>query len=136
MVFVSPPVANDYPELRTLPPEDAEKIIAEAAIALHREQGLQFALDLQRGRLPYGSIALIIAAIALSFVAVRLSISHWWIWLTFPFVSYFYYKPRKRRELRPYVLAALDKYQGVVSQRPVTHDGRADAEPRAREAGL
>lgn len=134
-MYVSPPGVSDFPELRALPRDDAEKIVAEAAAALHRQQGLQVALDLQRGRLPYGAIALVIAAVAFSYVMMKLSVSHWWLWLAFPFVSYFYFQPRKRQELRPYVLAALDKYQGALVQRPAAAERGADADPRAREAG-
>lgn len=133
-MYVSPPGVNDFPELRALPREDAEKIVAEAAAALHRQQGLQVALDLQRGRLPYGAIALVIAVFPFSYVMMKLSISHWWIWAIFPFVSCFYFKPRKRRELRPYVLAALAKHEGALAQRPAASDGGAEANPRVREA--
>ena len=134
-MYVSPPGVTDFPELRALPREDAEKIVAEAAADLHRQQGLQVALDLQRGRLPYGAIALVIGAVAFGYLMMRLSISHWWLWLAFPFVSYFYFQPRKRQELRPYVLAALDKHQRALVQRPAVADGGADADPRPREVG-
>lgn len=133
-MYVDPPGVDDFPELRTLPREDGKKIIAEAATALHRQQGLQVALDLQRGRLPVGAIALVIAAVAIGYVLMRLSISHWWLWAALPFVAYFYFKPRQRRERRPHVLAALDKYQGALAQRPAVQAGQASADHPTHEA--